>query len=267
VGAGEREPMHEQRSMNAARAKLGDDRAPAQVRNLWIEVERGCELDDDERQKEALVIQVEAERDQAVAQENVGKASFEAAEAVCFDLDVMSLLEQLVNKSLVVMEENQCRARYAMLETIRQYARDKLIEAGEAATLRDRHLDYFLKYLEEAEPGLRSGEAFAWFDRLEVDYDNIRAAIEWGQEQRPVDTLLLIGNIIFYWTFRAADDRLQALHWLNDLVATVRALPADGYMPKRVMGAVARGQITAGLLLMGLGDTRLQPPRSERHCT
>ncbi len=184
----------------------------------------------------------------------VGGWTFEAAEAVCFDLDVLSLLEQIVNKSLVVMEENQGQARYAMLETIRQYARDKLIEAGEAANQRDRHLDYFLKYLEEAEPGLRSDEAFAWFDRLEVDYDNIRAATEWGQEQRPVDTLLMIGNIIFYWTFRAADDRLQALRWLNDLVATVRGLPTSGSMSKRVLSAIARGQITVGLLLMGLGD-------------
>ena len=185
----------------------------------------------------------------------VGGWTFEAAEAVCTDLDVLGLLDQLVNKSLVVMEEIQGQARYSMLETIRQYARDKLIEAGEAAALRDRHLDYFLQYLEDAEIGLRSDEAFVWFDRLEADYDNIRAAAEWGQEQRPVDTLLLVGNIIFYWTFRAADDRLQALHWLNDLVATVRRLPSNGSMPKHVMSAVARGQITAGLLLMGLGDT------------
>ena len=185
----------------------------------------------------------------------VGGWTFEAADAVCLDLDVLSLLEMLVNKSLVVMEENQGQARYNMLETIRQYARDKLIEAGEAASLRDRHLDYFLQFLEEAETGLRSGEAFKWFDRLEADYDNIRAATEWGQEQRPLDTLLLVGNIIFYWTFRA-DDRLQALHWLNELITKVKnGLPLDGTIPQRVMSAVARGQIIAGLLLMGLGDT------------
>jgi predicted ATPase/class 3 adenylate cyclase len=184
----------------------------------------------------------------------VGGWAFDAADAVCSDLDVLSLLEMLVNKSLVVMEEDKGQARYNMLETIRQYARDKLIEAGEAANMRDRHLDYFLQYLEEAETGLRGGEAFEWFDLLEADYDNIRAATEWGQEQRPVDALLLVGNIIFYWTFRA-DDRVQALHWLNELLTNVRkGLPVEGSSSKRVLSAVARGQITAGLLLMGLGD-------------
>ena len=84
----------------------------------------------------------------------VGGWTFEAAEAVCSDLDVLSLLEQLVNKSLVVMEETQGQARYTMLETIRQYARDKLVESGEAAALRDRHFDYFLQLSEQAEPEL-----------------------------------------------------------------------------------------------------------------
>src|ERR1700752_3091500 len=72
-----------------------------------------------------------------------GSWSFEAVEVICSDLDVLDLLTQLINKSLVVMEEGD-DTRYRLLETIRQYARDKLLEAGEGKEVRNKHLHYFL---------------------------------------------------------------------------------------------------------------------------
>jgi predicted ATPase len=184
----------------------------------------------------------------------VGGWTFEAADAVCSDLDVLTLLEQLVNKSLVVMEEVQGQARYSMLETIRQYARDKLVESGQAAVLRDRHFDYFLRLSEQAQPELSTNRVFDWLDRLAEDYDNIRAAIEWGQAQRPQDALILTGNLAFFWLYRA-DDRQQALYWLKDLLLQLDEQLADISLSDRQIRARSRGRIAAGLLLMGLGDT------------
>jgi predicted ATPase len=184
----------------------------------------------------------------------LGGWTFEAAEAVCSDLDVLTLLEQLVNKSLVGMEENQDQARYEMLETIRQYARDKLIESGEIAALRDRHLDYFLRLSEQAEPGLRTGMVFEWFERLAADYDNIRAAIEWGREERPYDALLLLGNLAFFLVYRA-DDRQQALLWLKDLPAQMEDQLVGSPLSERQLRARSRARIAAGLLQIGQGDT------------
>ena len=79
---------------------------------------------------------------------------FEAAKSICNNLDVLNLLTQLVNKSLVTMDDEGNEPRYRLLETVRQYARDKLMEAGEAEKMRNRHLDYFVQLTENAEQEL-----------------------------------------------------------------------------------------------------------------
>ncbi len=67
--------------------------------------------------------------------------------------------------------------RYRLLDTVRQYAREKLSDAGESATPRDRHLDYYLGLSEHAESQLRSAGRLEWSQRLKVDLDNLRAAL------------------------------------------------------------------------------------------
>jgi predicted ATPase/uncharacterized protein HemY len=99
--------------------------------------------------------------------------------------EVLDLLQGLVEKSLVVYEEQDgCPldgARYWMLETVRQYASERLLEEGEAEAIRARHLDYFLGLAEAAEPhhltGAQRGE---WLERLETEHDNLRAALDWA---------------------------------------------------------------------------------------
>jgi hypothetical protein len=95
---------------------------------------------------------------------------------------------------------------------------------------------------------------YEWFDRLAADYDNLRAAIEWGQAERPEEALLLIGNLAFFWLYRA-DDRQQALYWLNDLLAQVDEQLADSLLSERQLRARSRSRIAAGLLMLGQGDT------------
>jgi non-specific serine/threonine protein kinase len=73
--------------------------------------------------------------------------------------------------------------RYRLLETIRQYAGEKLLAAGEAATVRDRHRDHFLALAERALPALWTRDQLVWLDRLEVEHDNLRAALEWSHDQ------------------------------------------------------------------------------------
>jgi predicted ATPase/DNA-binding CsgD family transcriptional regulator len=93
--------------------------------------------------------------------------------------EVLDALGRLVDKSLVVAEEHDGEARYRLLETIRQYAADRLTEAGEAAAARDRHLDWSLAFAEALEPELER-DPDAWRARLEREHDNLRAALEWG---------------------------------------------------------------------------------------
>jgi hypothetical protein len=93
--------------------------------------------------------------------------------------DVLDALGRLVDKSLAVAEDRGGAARYRLLETIRQYAQERLGEAGETAVVRDRHLDCFLAFAEAAEPEL-DRDKDAWRTRAEAEHHNLRAALDWG---------------------------------------------------------------------------------------
>ncbi len=98
--------------------------------------------------------------------------------------DVVDIVESLLDKSMLVEREGRDgETRYWMLETIHDYAREKLQESGEAEPLRREHALYFMRLAEEAEPYLTGKKQQEWLDRLEDDYDNIRAALEWANEQ------------------------------------------------------------------------------------
>ncbi len=113
----------------------------------------------------------------------VGGCSLEAIETVCnreSDLPVLDTLESLVNKSLIKQSEAHSQPRLAMLETIREYAREKLIAAGEAERMREGHRDYFLALAEEAEPKMKGAEQAEWLQRLEEEHENLRAGLDWS---------------------------------------------------------------------------------------
>jgi predicted ATPase/DNA-binding CsgD family transcriptional regulator len=93
--------------------------------------------------------------------------------------DVLGDLGRLVDKSLVIAEERDGEARYRLLETIRHYAADRLVEAGEEAATRDRHLAWFLAFTEALEPE-RQRDLDAWRTGLDREHDNLRAALDWG---------------------------------------------------------------------------------------
>jgi DNA-binding NarL/FixJ family response regulator len=93
--------------------------------------------------------------------------------------DVLGAIGRLVDKSLVVAGADSGEARYRLLETVRQFAADRLDEAGEVAATRDRHLAHVLGFAEGIEPE-RERDLDAWRTRLEVEHGNLRAALEWG---------------------------------------------------------------------------------------
>jgi predicted ATPase/DNA-binding CsgD family transcriptional regulator len=112
-----------------------------------------------------------------------GGFTLDAADAVCAGPggdDVLVPLRRLVDNSLVLADQGDGQARYRLLETIRQYARDRLREAGEAAACHDRHLDHFLALAETAEPELERPDQDAWRAVLEIEHDNLRVALHWG---------------------------------------------------------------------------------------
>src|SRR5205823_238803 len=117
----------------------------------------------------------------------VGDWSLEAAEVVCAggDIDereVLDVLGQLVDKSLVQLEKREVEERYRLLETVRQYGRDRLVEAGDVESVRNRHRDWFLRLAERGEPELIGPRQVKWLDRLEADLANFRAALAWCLE-------------------------------------------------------------------------------------
>jgi predicted ATPase/DNA-binding CsgD family transcriptional regulator len=117
-----------------------------------------------------------------------GGFALDAARTVCADgqeggvaeSDVLTALGGLVDKSLVVVDEREGEARYRLLETIRQYAVDKLAAVGEREAASDRHLSYFLGLAEATEPDMEGPDQDATLDRLEAEHDNFRSALNWG---------------------------------------------------------------------------------------
>ena len=110
----------------------------------------------------------------------IGGCTLQAIEGVCnasADLPVLATVESLVGKSLLKQTDANGEPRFAMLETIREYAGNRLHAADEAERLQERHRDYFLALSEVAEPNLKGAEQADWLERLEDEHDNLRTAL------------------------------------------------------------------------------------------
>ncbi|HYT84590.1 MAG TPA: protein kinase [Gemmatimonadales bacterium] len=149
-----------------------------------------------------------------------GGFTIDAAEAVAAGgalaaADVLDLLSGLVEKSLVVLETEALEARYRMLETIRQFARERLEEAGETAELGRRHARYFLARAEAAEPFL-ANQSEGWQERLAEDLGNLRTAADWfEQDPDAIEAALRLAAALHWFWFglghyREARRRLEA---------------------------------------------------------
>jgi predicted ATPase/DNA-binding XRE family transcriptional regulator len=155
--------------------------------------------------------------------------TLEAATSICSDDNIAShtifdLLTQLIKKSLIVTQEIKSKTRYRMLETIRQYANNRLRESGGNDRLRDSHLEYFLKLAETAEPHLLRVEQLEWLVRLYTDYENVRAALEWALSKNPPElSLRLCAALGTYWYLRA--------YWMEGSTWLTKALSKSSQHP------------------------------------
>lgn len=118
----------------------------------------------------------------------VGGWTLEAAESICAGRpitrqQVLDLLTELADKSLVIVEADRDEARYRLAETVRQYALDRLLESREAARLRRLHRDWYLALVEHGEPMFGGPGEADWTKRLELEHDNLRAALGWSLEE------------------------------------------------------------------------------------
>jgi non-specific serine/threonine protein kinase len=181
-----------------------------------------------------------------------GGCSLEAAEAVCPGGDVeadlvLDPLTGLVDKSLIQAEEYGGVGRYRLLETVRQYAADRLRESGEVATLRDRHLGYFLRLAEESERAIQGAEGSQWLARLEMEHENLRAALQWGQESGEIGTdLRLAAALCWFWLHHG--HWREGRQWLEGMLSR----DASGELTAR--RERARALVFAGHLAWSQGE-------------
>ncbi|MGH8936514.1 MAG: ATP-binding protein [Acidimicrobiia bacterium] len=152
-----------------------------------------------------------------------GSFSLEAAERTGTGtgseaLDVLDLIPRLVDKSLVTTEPNLFDTRYRLLETIRQYGRERLAESGATEEVRAAHADYFLELAEAAEPFLRGRKEAEWLPRLDLELDNLRQAFEWTMETGRTETAMRFAGALWrYWWFRYRVD--EGREWLERVLS------------------------------------------------
>lgn len=149
----------------------------------------------------------------------------DAAEAVCpemADYEVLDIITQLANKSLVVVDANeQAEPRYRLLETVRQYAREKLTDANEGMAARDAHLNYYLRLVERAEAELTGPQVTECLQQLEVELDNLRAALEWSLNRDVLTGLRLVNALFWFWD--ESGHLHDGLYWLGQLLSQPEA--------------------------------------------
>ena len=181
-----------------------------------------------------------------------GGWTLEAAETVCADhpgapdaglaaRGVLDSLGQLADQSLVVVRDAQSGGtRYGFLESIRQYAKARLVEAGEVPRFAERHLDYFEALTAEAEKHRNAPDASAWLDRLDAEIDNLRAALERVVDgSAPAELgFRAAGRLWWMWVARRASK--------DELLARLEAL-VDGHREAVSEEALAPVLYSAGL--------------------
>jgi predicted ATPase/DNA-binding SARP family transcriptional activator len=201
----------------------------------------------------------------------VGGCTLEAAEAVCDEgvgcwvlgvgeavlspntqhptpntQSALDGLASLMSNSLLQQVEGaEGEPRLRMLETIREYAAEKLCEAEEAVPMRRRHLGFFLRLAEEAEPRLEGVEQVGWLERLEAEHDNFRAALAWAFEDQPALALRLAVALGLFWEIRG--------YWDEGRAALERGLANGGDAPLAVQ---ATAMLRVGGLARMQGDVK-----------
>ena len=176
-----------------------------------------------------------------------------AAEEICADEDnvelnfhihpdeVLDLLTILVDKSLVIAEEVSSfeeggKTRYRLLEMVRGYSRESLVDSGDAERVRGLHLDYFLRFAEKAEPEIQLGDDQTVWNQLEEEHDNLRGALEWsGESGRTEEGLRTAGALWWFWYVQGYHS--EGSKWLEGILTEEESKLSPSVRAKALGGA------------------------------
>ena len=179
-----------------------------------------------------------------------GGRTLEAIEAICdaegdLPMDAFEGISSLLDKSLIRQEEGpDGEPRFVMLETVHEYAREKLGQSAEAEQIKRVHAEYFLTLAEEAFPELRGPDQLEWLERLEAEHDNMRAALSWASERKEAEVALRLGGSLWwFWWMRGHNS--EGRLWLE------QALVIEGRVSPEVRAMALAG---AGELATSQGD-------------
>ncbi|HEX2910468.1 MAG TPA: tetratricopeptide repeat protein [Chloroflexia bacterium] len=202
--------------------------------------------------------------------------SLEAVEQICGDnspapaeseddVEWLDKLGSLLDKSLLMKLEisGQPESRFSMLKVLRDYALEKLHESGEEKLFRQRYAHYYLKLVEEAEPGLLGSQQLECLAELEMDYDNVRAALNWALEQPEVETGLRFGAVLWrFWQLRSYFR--EGLQWLEKALAAFDKCQGDEEFEIPLRPVLAKALHGAGVLYYAVGEIEQATERLER---
>lgn len=179
-----------------------------------------------------------------------GGWTLQAAETVCADggvqtHEILGQLTSLLDKSLAVGEPINGHFRYRLLETVREYARDRLQSTALQTHWQRRHLAYFLAVAEEAEPAFTGNDQQVWLDRLEAEHANFRSALDWSVAAGgdAASGLRLSGALFRFWSIRGY--LAEGSGWLARLIAAAPDTPSP---------VLSKALSAAGTLALEQGD-------------
>ena len=179
--------------------------------------------------------------------------------------DIPDLLPRLVDRSLVSYDE--ASGRYTLLETVRQYAAEHALNFGDSATVRERHLAYFLDLLHESQQKVRGAKQAFWLRRYDEEYDNIRIALDWVMYD-PARWPLAVDmayELVDYWMIRSAYsessgiiERLRPLADSASPVDRVKFLMVEQATQYYISKPLPEAMIEAAAIAKELGDEGLR---------
>jgi predicted ATPase/DNA-binding CsgD family transcriptional regulator len=167
-----------------------------------------------------------------------GGCSLEAVEAVCGDglpIDLLTVLASLVDKNLVQQKETHTgEPCFVMLETLHEFAGERLTESGEAEAVQRCHAEYFVALAEQAEPELHLAQQQRWAQLLETERDNLRLALEWSLERDVAVGLRLVSAL--WWNWFTYGYHVEGFQWTQHFLPLMDSAPQT-YHPKFLVAA------------------------------
>ncbi len=187
-----------------------------------------------------------------------GGWTLEAAEQVCtgtsdvhpqlYPEDIFDLLSSLVDKSLVITEHLDEEVRFSLLETIRKYAHEKLVDESSAEQIRSLHLAYYVGLVRSQEPEIRGRKQIQTLDHLERELDNLRHALEWALHNEVNTELELAAALKWFWHIRYHWS--EGIDWLSNGLAALERSGSGESKPDQTRLLRARALSALGFHLL-----------------